>query len=146
MAGTIARNKLCKITKKAARVGEGHFILSGDSGSIIAIRATAAPRTRPTVFFRPRRSLAPCSSITPPENRRRRRSPSLWDASWFLAQLFSTPHHLSLVRFPQRKHPGSGSSMPLHSLRSIPLDSAYPPHSFNPTEWVSLCASIKEYA
>lgn len=61
MAGTIARNKLCKITKKAARVEKeegGHFILSGDSGSIIATRATAVPRSSP----RPSYSTPPSSS------------------------------------------------------------------------------------
>lgn len=120
----------------------GHFILSGDSGSIIATQTIPASSQTPLS----RHSLAPCSSITPSENRRRRRNPSLWDASWFLAQLFSVPRHRSLVRFPQRKHTVSGSSTPLHSLRSIPLDSAYHPHSFDPTEWVSFRTPVNKYA
>lgn len=57
----------------------------------------------------------------------------------------SRPALHSLVRFPQRKHPGSGSSTPLHSLRSIPLDSTYrPQHFFDPTEWPRLARFINE--
>lgn len=71
----------------------GHFILSGDSGSIIATRARLSDSSlfptvafflllSSTVFpppspFQISPSRVPRSSITLPENRGRRRSPSL---------------------------------------------------------------------
>ena len=97
--------------------GEGHFILSGDSGSIITTRRLfhrfESPRTE-----RRRR-------------RRRKRPPVMRCELVFLVAQPVAPCH-SLVRFPQRKQPRL-----VPASRGTRLDSALPP--FETSERTPLC-------
>ena len=131
--GTIAGNKLCKITKKARFEVGGHFILSGDSSSII----TNSPRPSTVVFETPCRTKE--EEKKKKKKRRKQPAPGYEMRAGFssVAQPVSPCH--SLVRFPQRKQP---RLVPATGTR---LDSALPP--FETSERTPLCVlSVNGYA